>query len=162
MPSQFNVKGETMSGYIELRKQWRQIMNRDGGVWVQILGVEFNIEEIGMDGDKIDMTLIPKASLSKCSLLVTYDEFENLLSSTNQKPMGKVAKIKALLDMLTEKFPTSLTYSINKHAIQPVLVEACIELPEVYQDGTDVTIDELEKAVRLFQVRLGKLNRNRV
>lgn len=162
IPSQFNVKGETMDRYTELGKKWQQIMNRDGVVRVQILGVDFSIEEIGKDGEMIDMTLLPVKSFSKCSLLVTYDEFEKLLNSTHQEPMGTVTKIRTLLNILTQEFPESITYSINEQAIQPVIVESSIEIPELYQDGTRVTASELEKAVGLFKARLRKLNQHRV
>lgn len=146
-----------MDRYSTLYEYWRQIMFRNGGVWVTILGVEFNIEEIGIEDDKIDMKLIPRYSSSTCSLLVTFDEFKALLDSVEQKPMGQVAKIKFLLNILTKEFPSALRYSIVKGAIQPIIVSCDVDLPELYPDGSEVMQDEVEKAVNLFRVRLGRI-----
>lgn len=95
--------------------------------------------------DKIDITLIPTTSLSKCYLIVTYEEFEGLLNSIEWKPMGKVAKIKYLLDMLLENFAGTLQFSIVRNSISPILVSACVDLPETYPDGTTVSDEEVKK-----------------
>lgn len=148
-----------MKTYEELYEKWHQMLNRDGGVYVEILGVNFNIEEIGKNDDKIDMTLIPTTSLSKCYLIVTYEEFEGLLNSIEWKPMGKVAKIKYLLDMLLENFAGTLQFSIVRNSISPILVSACVDLPETYPDGTTVSDEEVKKAVDLFHVRLERIKK---
>lgn len=143
-----------MSTYTDLYKRWEQILHRDGSVWVEILGVKYSIEEIGKDDDKIDLVLIPAASMSRCSLLVTEQEFEKLLE---KRAMGKVAKIKFLLNILTRDFPNALQSRIVKGTLQPILVSCDVDLPEEYPDGTIVTKDEVEKAVNLFRARLGRI-----
>ena len=140
--------------YTQLYKRWEDLLNRDGGAYITILGEEYNIEEVGKDGEKISLRLDPAKSTSYCYLLVSEKEFEKLLDSIDNPPIGKVAKIKTLVDLLNNEFAATINFSIVKTAIEPILVTASLNLPTTYKDGTEVTRDEVEKAVNLFKVRL--------
>jgi hypothetical protein len=140
--------------YSQLYKRWEDILYREGGAWVTILGTRYGIEEVGQDGVKITLMLCPSDSMSRCYLIVSEDEFEKLLDSIDKPLMGKVAKIKALLDILNTEFVKSLNFSIIKNAIEPIVVIANVNLPTTYKDGTEVTKDEVEKAVNLFKRKL--------
>lgn len=140
--------------YSQLYKRWEDILYREGGAWVTILETRYDIEEVGQDGVKIALRLCPSDSMSRCYLIVSEEEFEKLLDSIDKPLMGKVAKIKALLDILNTEFAKSLDFSIVKTAIDPIVVTAHVNLPTTYEDGTEVAKEEVEKAVNLFKIRL--------
>lgn len=146
-----------MTRYTDLYHRWERIAQTIDNANVTILGVEYTIDLVGKDGDMVSLKLDPVGQIGSCYLLVSYDEFEKLLDSIGVKPMGKVAKIKFLLNTLTRDFPNALQSRIVKGTLQPILVSCDVDLPEEYPDGTIVTKDEVEKAVNLFRARLRRI-----